>query len=235
MRPVTDRIPKTLVPILGRPFASYQLHWLAEQGVRRVVYCIGYRGDLVRNYVGDGSAWGVAATYVDEGPDLMGTAGALRLALDAGALPDRFFVLYGDAYLPVALARIWIAFERSGRPALMTVFRNDGRWDRSNVVFHNGVVELYQKSVPTAWGDMVFIDYGISVLQREVVERFVAPGVATDLADIFHRLSVEGLLGGHEVTERFYEIGSPAGIRQLEEYLLSTKLSGTHPRTVRES
>ena len=79
-------LPKTLVPVAGRPFADHQLTWLAEQGVEEVVYCIAYRGDQIREYIGDGSNWGLSVAYVDEGTDLRGTGGALRLAYDEGAV-----------------------------------------------------------------------------------------------------------------------------------------------------
>ena len=120
-------LPKTLVPVAGRPFADRQLTWLAQQGVDQIVYCIGYRGDQIRAYVDDGARWGLSVTYVDEGSDLRGTGGALRLAHDNGALAEWFAVLYGDSYLRVELASVAAAFRRSELPALMTVLRNEGR------------------------------------------------------------------------------------------------------------
>jgi MurNAc alpha-1-phosphate uridylyltransferase len=220
MRPLTDRIPKTLIPVGGAPFAHHQLTWLAEQGVRQVIYSIGYKGDLIRAYVGDGRRWGLSVTYVDEGGDLRGTGGALRLALESGALPPAFLLLYGDSYLPIALAPVWRAFEEQRRPALMTVMRNAGQWDSSNVRFRYGVVELYDKrqSAP----DMTFIDYGLSALQVSVVDSLVPSGTVVDLADVFYQLSVAGMLAGYEVKQRFYEVGSLAGLRDLEKHLADT-------------
>src|SRR5258705_5773875 len=98
--PATQTIPKLLIPINGRPFADYQLGWLARQNVTDVVYCIGYLGEQVRAAVGDGSRLGVGVRYADEGHELKGTGGALRVALDAGLLAESFFVLYGDSFLP---------------------------------------------------------------------------------------------------------------------------------------
>src|SRR5882724_3079057 len=106
MQPLTRRLPKTLLPVLGRPFAEYQLGWLADQGVRNVVYCIGFLGDQVRAFVGDGRRWRLRVDYVDEGSLLMGTGGALRLASDAGVLEPGFLVLYGDSYLPIEMAAV---------------------------------------------------------------------------------------------------------------------------------
>jgi NDP-sugar pyrophosphorylase family protein len=219
MRPTTDSIPKTLIPVGGVAFADHQLRWLAGDGVDRIVYCIGYRGDQIREYVGNGGRWGVSVDFVDEGDELRGTAGALRLALDEGVLHDRFFVLYGDSYLPIALAPVWKAFDEAGLPALMTVLRNAGRWDRSNAVVEDGLVTTYDKSSADANVSLEWIDYGLSVLDRSVVESRVPRGAVADLADLYPELSTAGLLAAFEVHERFFEIGSPGGLADLDVFL----------------
>src|SRR5580698_4738850 len=115
MRPLTDTIPKTLLPVHGRPFAWYQLDWLARHGVTEVVYCIGHQGDQVRDFWKSNPS-PIALSFVDEGEQLRGTAGALRLALSENALDKSFFVLYGDSFLPVDFAPVWSAFESSHAP-----------------------------------------------------------------------------------------------------------------------
>jgi NDP-sugar pyrophosphorylase family protein len=207
-------LPKTLVPVAGRPFADHQLTWLEEQGVEEVVYCIAYRGDQIREYVGDGSNWGLSVTYVDEGSNLRGTGGALRLAYDEGALGERFAVLYGDAYLRLDLPSVFHAFEASTRPALMTVLRNEGRWDKSNANFDGNLVTRYSKSQD----DFEWIDYGLLVLERDVLAEIPADQ-PSDLADLLSRLAEEGRVAGFEAKERFYEIGSPSGLAELEAFL----------------
>ena len=224
MQAVSGPVPKALIPVAGQPFAHHQLTWLAGQGVPSVVLCIGYKGEAIREYVGDGARWGLSVAYVDEGPDLRGTGGALRLALDQGALPETFLVLYGDSYLPLVLAPVVEAFERSSCPALMTVFRNEGRWERSNARYEDGRVLLYDKACPDPAGaGLDFVDYGLSVLRRDAVAELVPPGAVTDLAEVLHRLSVEGRLAGHEVRERFFEVGSPGGLRDLEDHLAAPR------------
>lgn len=224
MRPLTETVPKALVPVRGRPFADHQLNLLAGQGVRDVVYCIGYRGDLLREHVGDGSRFGLSVSYVDEGAELRGTAGALRLALDEDALDEAFAVLYGDSYLPIELEPVWRAFRASALPALMTVHRNEGRWDTSNVLLEDDRVALYDKSGTHPRADELrWIDYGLSVLDRGLIEAEVPPGAVADLEDVFHRLSLAGKLAGYEVDQRFYEVGSPAGLEELERYLEETE------------
>src|SRR4051812_7410533 len=124
MRPFTDRAPKTLIPVIDIPFAQYQLTWLARHGVPDVVYSIGFLGEQIRAYVGDGSRWGLKVSYVEDGKEPAGTAGALRRAYDAGVLRDWFLVLYGDSFLPIDFRDLGAAFERQTRPAMMTVYCN---------------------------------------------------------------------------------------------------------------
>jgi NDP-sugar pyrophosphorylase family protein len=212
MRPLTETCPKTLLPAGGRPFAWHQLHWLAAQGIDEVIYCIGHHGEMIRRYWSE-EAWPIRSIrYVDEGEQLRGTAGAVRLACEQGVLDDRFLVIYGDSFLPVEFAPIWNAFQESGKPAVMTVLRNEGRWDRSNVIYQPGRVVLYDKAAAPG---MQYIDYGLSSFRREVFAEFPY----SDLAAVFHDLSIAGRLAGFQVHERFYEIGSPAGLRDFEQYL----------------
>ena len=218
MRPATERVPKAMLPVAGRPFVDHQLELLARQGVRRVVFSIGFLGDMLSDHVGDGSRWGLQVCFIDEGPRLRGTAGAIRLAIDRGCLERGFLVLYGDSYLPIDLAPLW-AVSGGGRAPVMTVLRNDGKWDRSNVRLEGGRA-FYDKRVadPVAAG-MHHIDYGISVMTRDAILAAVAADTVADLADVFHAISQRGELAAHEVFTRFYEIGSPSGLADLEGFL----------------
>jgi N-acetyl-alpha-D-muramate 1-phosphate uridylyltransferase len=201
-------LPQALIPVLGRPFIDYQLEWLARQGVRSVVLSIGHLGAMIAAAVGDGARFGLSVVYADEGDRLRGTGGALRLAADLGLLDRSFFLLYGDSYLPIDLAPVWRTSE-AGQVCTMTVLRNRGRWDRSNALIRPDGALYYDKTItdPVAAG-MDYIDYGLSVLRRDVVLEEIAPDVKADIADAMHRLSVRGQLRAHEVSERFYERGS---------------------------
>jgi NDP-sugar pyrophosphorylase family protein len=218
MLPATESVPKVLLPVAGEPFASWQLGRLRAGGVTEVVYCIGHLGDLVRDHVGGGERFGLRVTYVDEGDRRLGTAGAIRLAADEGALAPEFLVMYGDSYLPIDLRPVHAAFTAAPEPALMTVFHNAGRWVPSNVVFDGQRVVHYDKHQATR--DMEWVDYGVSVLTPALLDA-VRSGATADLADLFHDLSRRGDLAGLEVTERFYEIGSPEGRREVEALLMN--------------
>ena len=213
MRPLTDTCPKTLLPVCGRPFAYHQLHWLASHGIEDVIYCIGHQGDMIRRYWESESKPVRSIRYVDEGEQLRGTGGAMRLAYDQNVLDESFLVIYGDSFLPVAFAPVWRSFQDSGMPALMTVLGNEGRWDRSNVVYENGRLVLYDKRPDPR---MRHIDYGLSAFRREL---FAQMPPIFDLAMLLHQLSLQGQLAAYEVEQRFYEIGSPQGLNDLERYL----------------
>jgi NDP-sugar pyrophosphorylase family protein len=219
MWPETRSVPKTLLPVQGRPFAAWQLDWLSRAGIESVVYCVGYLGQDVRDYVGAGARWGLSVAYVDEGERLRGTAGALRLAHDEGALADDFLVLYGDSWLQVDPAEVLREARRRPQPALMTVYQNLGRWDTSNVIFDGTRVVRYAKGLTERPDDMRWIDYGLMALRRDVIAERVAPGTVRDLAPILTVLADEGALAGFEVAERFYEIGSVEGRQELERFL----------------
>jgi NDP-sugar pyrophosphorylase family protein len=159
-------------------------------------------------------------TWVDEGEQLRGTAGALRLAFEEDALEDAFFVLYGDSYLPLDMRAVEAAWRKSGLPALMTVLRNDDRWDASNTIYADETIVVYDKSRPEQQRSaMRWIDYGLSVITDDLVATKITTATKADLADLMRDLSVAGSLAGFEVRERFFEVGSPAGLRDLEDHL----------------
>lgn len=216
LRPITEKIPKSLVSVAGEPFLAHQLRLLHARGVRRAVLCVGYLGEMIERDFGDGSAFGIELRYSFDGPTLLGTGGALRQALPL--LGDEFFVLYGDSYLPIDYAAVLADFHASAQPGLMTVFRNEGAWDTSNVQFEDGRIVRYDKRERTP--AMLHIDYGLGVFRASVfAER--AAGEAFDLADVQRGLVAKGALAGHEVFQRFYEIGSHAGLAELETLLQS--------------
>jgi NDP-sugar pyrophosphorylase family protein len=220
MRPVTESLPKYLIEVADRPFADHQLAWLARDGITRVVLCVGHLGELVRDHVGDGSRWGLHVDYVDEGARLMGTGGALRLAHDSDVLEREFGVLYGDSYLELDLASVFADFRARRPPALMCTLRNEGRWDASNAAVADGWVRRYEKGVDDPAGEgLDQIDYGFSVMHRDVIADEIPPGEVVDLADVYSTLAAQGRLAAHEVDERFYEVGSAAGLADLDQVL----------------
>lgn len=213
MRPVTERIPKSMIEVAGRPFIEHQLELLQTENVRNVVLCVGHLGEMIQAHIGDGKQFGLSVSYSFDGERLLGTGGALRLALPL--LGRDFFVLYGDSYLDIAYASVQAAYRDSGQPALMTVFRNESQWDTSNVLFDGTRVVRYDKRHPTP--DMKFIDYGLGILNSNLLK--AASSDAFDLSDVYAALADDGQLAGFEATKRFYEIGTPSGLAVTDGHL----------------
>lgn len=214
LRPVTATIPKALIKVAGQPFACHQLRLLAKGGIKRVVFCIGYLGEQIVEVLKDGSEFGLDVEYVFDGPNLLGTAGALRNAVPQ--LGDEFFVLYGDSYLDCDYQKVEAAFHASKLPALMTIFKNDGNYDNSNVEFDGKRIIKYDKFNRTS--RMQYIDYGLGVFCAGALDKEGA-GVGMDLTVVYECLAASGNLAVYEVAKRFYEVGSFAGIVELEHYL----------------
>jgi NDP-sugar pyrophosphorylase family protein len=220
MRPLTETVPKVLLPVNGHPFADIQLRWLSSLGVRDIVYSVAYLGEMVQSHIGDGSRFGLRVQYVLDGDRPLGTAGALRAVIDSGVVPDTFGVINGDSFLVLDLTKVEAAFAASGCPALMTVMRNRNRWEASNAVYHDGRVVAYDKSRPQLLADrMEWIDYGFAILARRAITDRVRTNQVADLSGVMHELSSSGQLAGLEVFCRFYEIGSPQGLVALERHL----------------
>jgi NDP-sugar pyrophosphorylase family protein len=214
LRPITETTPKALVTIAGRPFLAHQLRLLHTAGLRRIIICAGYLGEMIEAEIGDGGRFDLRIDYSFDGPRLLGTGGALKRALPL--LGRRFFVLYGDSYLPIDYRKAALAFATGDKAGLMTVYRNQGRWDASNVQFEAGQVLRYDKKQRTP--EMHHIDYGLGILRAESLAPW-PDNEPFDLADVYRRLLSENQLSGHEVTERFYEIGSPEGLAELDAFL----------------
>jgi MurNAc alpha-1-phosphate uridylyltransferase len=214
LRPLTEKTPKALVEIAGKPFIVRQLSLLKRKGIRRVVLCLGYMGAEIERIVGNGDQWGLTVEYSYDGAELLGTAGALKKARHY--LADPFWVLYGDSYLDFDYASVSDYFERKvhDKLGLMTVFANRNQWDKSNVIFENGAISLYDKAKPDS--RMEHIDYGAAILRTKVLD--LVPKYPYDLALLYSQLVESGLMLGYDVKDRFYEIGSYEGIEDAARY-----------------
>jgi NDP-sugar pyrophosphorylase family protein len=213
LRPLTEKIPKSLLEVAGEPFIIHQLRLFQSQGARRVVICAGYLGQMIEEAVGDGAQFGLEVRYSFDGPVLMGTGGALRQALPL--LGEAFAVLYGDSWLDYPYAKIERHFLESGKSGLMTVFRNDGAWDRSNIEFRDGGIRRYDKREITQ--AMHHIDWGLGFLRADVLTGW--PEGPFDLADVYDRLLQAADLAAYEVPTRFFEIGSTQGLAETDRLL----------------
>ena len=217
MRPLTAQLPKALLEVAGEPFIAHQLRLFAREGIRDVKLLVGYCWEQIKLFVGDGSRFGVRVDYIVDGLTLLGTGGAVRRALDR--LGPEFLVTYCDSWLDAPYPPVVQAFHASGLPALMCVFRNENRWDASNVQFENDVIRCYSKTFHLP--EMHHIDWGLGMLKAsEVATRPM--GEPWDLAELYKELATCGRLAGYEMIPRFYEIGSFEGLAETNRLLRTT-------------
>jgi NDP-sugar pyrophosphorylase family protein len=210
-------LPKALMPIAGKPFLAWQMQALARSGFSEVVLCIAHLGAQIRDFLGDGAAFGVTVAYSEDGPERLGTGGALRRALPL--LAASFLVTYGDSYLPFDYAAPLRDLEAHPQAlGTMSVFENDGAWDKSNTEVRGDAVVRYEKGGSDA--ALRFIDYGAIALRRAVLAERPAD-VRFGLDQVQAELARAGKLRAYTASERFYEIGSERGIRDLEAKLAS--------------
>jgi N-acetyl-alpha-D-muramate 1-phosphate uridylyltransferase len=220
LRPRTLTTPKLLLPVAGRPFGAWLLEKLARAGYRQAVLCIAHLGEQIREAIGDGRSFGIDVVYADEGPNLLGTAGAIRRAADL--LAPRFLVTYGDSYLPFDYAApLRLLTSSPDADGVMAVYKNEGRWDQSNTIVRidekgESWVERYEKNSRDAGFD--HIDYGATALRREVILE-VPEGVPWGLDRIQADLSARKRLRAYLAHARFFEIGSETGLLELDQEL----------------
>jgi len=221
LRPLTTTTPKSMVMVHGKPFLAYQLDFLKKDGITDIVLCVGHLNEQIESYFGDGSRFGVRIRYSKEEGTLLGTAGALRNALDL--LDDTFFVMYGDSYLFLDFKEIWKFFHQFNKSGLMVVYKNENRYDTSNVSINGNFVQHYSKTEKTP--DMVYIDYGVSILRKRVLEA-VRKNEYYSLETLFSSLIGQQQLLSYLTNQRFYEIGSVEGLKEFQDYA-ETNLTGS--------
>ena len=214
MKPITEKIPKSLIEVNGKPFILHQLDYLKSQGIQNIVLCIGHLGHMIEYLIGDGKALGLNIQYSLDGDKLLGTGGAIKKALPL--LSKDFFVLYGDSFLPIDYKDVEEAYVSSKKNALISVIKNNNQWDKSNVEFASGTLIEYNKHHPNE--RMHYIDYGLSILNQSIFDAY-PENESFDLSDLYHTLSLHGHLAGFETFDRFYEIGSQNGLKETEIYL----------------
>jgi NDP-sugar pyrophosphorylase family protein len=217
LRPLTEKIPKSMVMIQGRPFLEYQLDFLRKGGVTSVVLCIGYLGEQIGNYFGDGRKFGMNITYSYEGEQLLGTAGALKKA--ERLLENPFFTMYGDSYLSLDFADAMSYFKSQNKLALMSVYKNYDRYERSNTMIEGGLVKRFSKKEKSK--GMVYIEYGANIFRKEALE-LIPEGLSYSLEELFLELIRREQLLAYEVRKRFYQIGSPEGLEEFKRHIRQT-------------
>ena len=216
LRPLTEEMPKSLIRIQGRPFLEYQLEFLNRGGVEDIVLCVGYLGEQIERYFGNGNRFGVRIRYSHEGDSLLGTAGALKKS--EGLLEDPFFAMYGDSYLLLNFSKVMSFFKSQDKLALMTAYKNYDRYDRSNTSIEGNLVKQYSKRAKAE--GMVYIDYGANIFRKRALE-LIPENQPYALEDLFPKLIEKKELLAYETEQRFFQIGSPDGLEEFKVHISS--------------
>jgi mannose-1-phosphate guanylyltransferase len=215
LRPLTDNIPKPMVPIRDRPYLAYQLDELKKQGILDVVLLTGYLGEKIERYFGDGAKTGMRLRYSRESPPV-GTGGALKLA--EPLLAEDCLLIYGDSFLPIRYAEPVARLRDSNAEVLVVAFDNAANAvDVPNNIALDaeGFVERYEKGAGAAAG-LRYVEAGVLALKRSVLAR-IPPGRVVSLEqEIFPRLIAEHRLAAYVTAQRFYDIGTPARLKEIE-------------------
>jgi N-acetyl-alpha-D-muramate 1-phosphate uridylyltransferase len=215
---LTKSTPKCMLKINGRPFIDWQVKLLRNAGYQEFVFCISHKSDQIQEYLQDGSKFGIRAKYSVDGDFQLGTGGAIIKALPL--LGSEFAVIYGDSYLPMNYSEAEFSFLQLPHLGLMTIFKNNGKLDLSNVKLIGKGLINYQKDSTCA--ERNYIDYGLTYFRDEAFKAF-STDKPIDLGDICSYLSESHKLGGYEVFERFYEVGSFEGIEEFSRLLSEVK------------
>lgn len=218
MKPVTETIPKSLIEVAGKPFIQLQLELLKIKGIKKAVICAGYLGEKIEEFVKDGSRFGIEVKYSFDGERLLGTGGAVKNCL--GLISENFFIMYGDSYLNTDFEIINEYYLTEKKQGLMTVLKNEGKWDKSNIEMADGKILDYDKNQKS--NKLKYIDYGLGILSKDAFNDFKEKEVF-DLEEVYRNLLKKNELSGFEVKERFYEIGSFSGLSETEKFIKNKK------------
>jgi MurNAc alpha-1-phosphate uridylyltransferase len=217
MRPETEQVPKSLLLVNGRPFVDWQLDRFVASGARSVLMCVGFLGEQIETHVKRALDRGLTVGYSYDGEQLLGTGGALRRAF--ARLESEFVVTYGDSYLPFDYAAPLADLRaQPDAVATMSVYRNGGELGESNVALDGDWVAKYAKGTHDATLDC--IDYGAIALRRSSLDG-IEDGAVWGIEALLGKLARQRKLRAFVAPERFYEVGSKAGRRALEQHLAS--------------
>jgi len=219
LRPVTENIPKSLIDVAGKPFILHQLELLKRNGFVNIILCLGYLGEKIEKFIKDGSEFDVKVRYSYDGENLLGTGGAIKKAMRLSS--EVFFVMYGDSYLDIEYSEVFKFYNKTCKSGLMTVYKNNGLWDNSNVIFRNGKIIEYDKKKRS--NEMNYIDYGLGIFKKQDLMNYPA-NEKFDMEEYYKYLLDKNELAGYEVYNRFYEIGSFEGIKETENYIINKKV-----------
>lgn len=225
LQPLTDKIPKSMISVLGRPFLEYELKMLKHYGIRNIILSIGYLGEQIKNYFSDGSQIGLNIKYsIEEKP--MGTGGGIKLA--SSLLKDEFFVVYGDSYLPIDYRQVMTFFKASGKIGAMVVY--DNKYGDTTVpcnisIDKNMLVRKYEKN--SADKNLHLVEAGVLAFNKTLLNFIPDKKIVSLEEEILPILIKQREIMGFVTSQKFYDIGLPNRLREFEEYIRNDYFQNT--------
>lgn len=213
MRPLSDLRPKPMIEVAGKPLLEHLLIELTRAGLTRVLILTGYMGDVISDYFGDGATWGMDLSY-HHSPEDYDTGARLAAARDL--LDPLLLLLYADNLWPLPFEAMCAAFARAATPAMLTAYRNDDNYSRSNCRLQDGLVSAYDKA--RAAPNLTHVDIGFLFLQRQVLD-LLPPSPGNFEAVLYPKLAAAKQLAAFETSHRYYSATSPDRLPRVEAYL----------------
>lgn len=217
LRPVTEKIPKAMVSINGKPFLRHLLELLGEQNISDILLCTGYLGEQVKAYFGDGKSLELRIKYREEKGALLGTGGALKQA--QSLMAEHCLVLNGDTYLPIDYNEMAVTYFGRGKKALTAVYANQKNTGVKNNLALSGddTVTRYDKG-GTGPG-LNYVEAGALIIQRQALDLIPDKYPVAIEKGLYPSLIAQRELGAYITNQRFYDIGTPEQVLVFEEFL----------------
>ena len=209
---LAKNIPKSMIDIEGKPFLQYQIENLRKNSIKDIVLCVGHLSEKIENYFRDGSKFGVNIKYSYDGDKPLGPIGAVKKAEEF--LEDVFFIMYGDSYLSVDFQKVYSFFTQNKKQALMVIYKNYDKYDKSNISVQNNIVTGYGEN------GAIHIDYGTSLLRKEALNN-VPKNTMYTTGEFFSNLIKKNELLAFEAKKRFYHIGTPDSLEEFRNFIRS--------------
>jgi len=201
-----------MIDIDGKPFLEQQIEMLKKHNITDIVLCVGHLSDKIEDYFGNGDKFGVNIKYSQDGAKALGPIGAIKNA--ESLLDDVFFIMYGDSYLSVDFQKAYSFFKEHDKLGLMVVYKNNDKYDKSNLVIKDNMVVGYREK------EAVYIDYGTSILRKKALD-LVPKNTMYSTGQFFSDLISKKELLAFEAEKRFYHIGNPDALEELRSFIRS--------------
>ena len=206
--------PKALMEVNGKPFIDWQLNLIKKYDFDEVILCIDYLGEKIQSHFSNEKDYGIKIKYSHD--NHLGVIGAVKNAEEL--LHEHFFMMYGDSYLPkLDFNEMYSRFLNQNKLAMMSVWRNNNEIDPSNIkVIPGEVINVGEKGSD-------YIDYGAIVFNKKVLN-FIPKGKVFSTEDFWKVLSEKRQLAAYEVGFRFYHIGNPGRLQEVQNLLMKNSI-----------